>query len=59
MSKQPEVEFQPKSEWQKYSCLFCATHASIEAVYKTAHIRCCESKECKEQAAKLALALGR
>jgi hypothetical protein len=57
--KKPEATLRPKSEWQKYACLFCTAHARLEAVYGKAMIRCCASEACIEQAKNVALDRGR
>jgi hypothetical protein len=44
------VIFQPKSDFQKDDCLFCSNRSTIEAVYGTAYIRCCEDDKCKKKA---------
>jgi hypothetical protein len=55
-----EVQFQPKSSWQKNDCInnsaqhSCNNPATLEAVLGDARVRCCIKKECKNRAAEIA-----
>lgn len=57
-----DVHFQPKSSWQKDDCInnsathACSNPAKLEAVSKTAIVRCCIEEDCKKRAAAIARA---
>jgi hypothetical protein len=57
-----EVQFQPKSGWQKDDCINdrdnhrCYNPSTLEAVDGSARVRCCIEKDCKKTAAIIALA---
>jgi hypothetical protein len=52
------VKFRVKSHYQQNDCISCPHDSYIEAVYKTASVRCCEDEACMKRAAKLAVIGG-
>lgn len=54
------VQFQPKSPWQKEDCInnstghICRNPATLEAVSGSARVRCCIEESCKQRAAEIA-----
>ena len=56
-----EVEFVPKSPWQKPDCINrnsdyqCPNSSTLEAVVGEVRVRCCEDERCKARAAEIAL----
>jgi len=53
-----KVTFTAKAWYQKDDCFFCEAEATLQANYGNASIRCCDNKECKAEAKKLAIDTG-
>ncbi len=59
-----DVQFQPKSHWQKGDCInnsaenTCNNPSTLEAVSGSAIVRCCIEEDCRKRAAEIARATG-
>ncbi len=51
-----KIVLRPKRPWQKEDCIKagCRNKSTLEAVWRTASIRCCKNKECIREAAWIA-----